>query len=172
VLATAVTESKRPLIPLSVPAMLMSGWVARRRDGMAHTPPLTMRKSMTRKPETLPFSPHDHDVRVERGDRVYWVRGVKRYEPFRGGSGLDAGDGTLFGLVVALVLQAVTWPLAHLFRRTQQTWKVGVLRYRPEPWWNSGIKVIHKERLPSGEQPHGRIQGLVADVNQGRYDAP
>jgi hypothetical protein len=35
-------------------------------------------------PELLPFTPHDHDRRVERDGWVFFVRGVKKYEPLRG----------------------------------------------------------------------------------------
>lgn len=114
-------------------------------------------------PEILPFTPHDHDVRLERNGSVYYIRGVKRYEPFRGDA---TWDGTLGGLVMLLA----TVIAAHLLWRSQDTWKVGVLHYQPSRL-GGRIRLIHKERLPRGEQPDPRIQQLVEGVQRGDYDA-
>lgn len=118
---------------------------------------------MTSKPEMLPFTPHDHDVRVERDGWVFFVRGVKKYEPFRGDA---TWDGTLSGILFLLI----AWSLAHLLWQAQDTWKVGILRYRSSRW-GGRIKIVHKEQMPRGEQPYGRIRELVDEVHRGVYDA-
>lgn len=112
--------------------------------------------------ELVAFTPHDHDVRVERGDWVFYVRGVKRCEPFRGDA---TWDGTAFGLVMLVV----AWVVAHLFWGAQRRWKVGVLRYR-SGWRGGRIRLVHKEMLARGEQPQSRIAELVAEVEAGRFD--
>lgn len=80
--------------------------------------------------ELLPFTPHDHDQRVERDPWVYYVR----------------------------------W-----WWRSQDAWKVGVLRYRPGRF-GGRIKVVHKDLLPAGRASASRVAALVEEVRSGRFD--
>lgn len=124
-----------------------------------------MRRSVTNKswPEMLPFTPHDHDQRVEHGGWVFFVRGVKKSEPLR-------GDATWDGSLGGFVLLILTIGLLHLWWKSQDTWKVGVLRYRSGRL-GGRITVVHKELLPPRQGPTRRIAELVEEVERGRFDA-
>jgi hypothetical protein len=113
--------------------------------------------------DPLPFTPHEHDVRIVRDPWVYYVRGVKKSEPLRSNDFTDAS-----GVVEAILSLLVGWVLTRWWDR-QTTWKVGVMRY-PHTVWGGRIRILHKELLPDGEPPAARIAELVADVNQGRFD--
>jgi hypothetical protein len=77
--------------------------------------------------DPLPFTPHDHDVRIVRGTWVYYVRGVKKSEPLRSNDFTDAS-----GIVETILSLLVGWTLARWWDR-QTTWKVGVMRYPIRP---------------------------------------
>lgn len=109
------------------------------------------------------FTPREHDVRVQRGDWLFYVRGVKQGEGFLGGL---SWDGDPFSLPVLLAMEGVM----ALVRRPLR-WKVGVVRLPSATSWKTGrIRVVHKERLPDGAEPAKRIAELVADVNAGVFD--
>lgn len=109
------------------------------------------------------FTPQEHDVRVQRGDWVFYVRGVKQGEGFAGGL---SWDGNPLSLPVLLAMQGVL----TLARRPLR-WKVGVVRTpSPSSWKTDRIRVVHKERLAEGEEPSRRIAELVGDVNAGAFD--
>ena len=113
--------------------------------------------------DPIQFTPAPHDVRLERGAWVYYVRGVKRWELFRS-DGLSPTD--LGGLILALPI-GFLW--GHRQERAKQ-WKVGVLRFRRD---GAGlIRVVHKETLDSGIPPERRIEALARDVTAGRFDQP
>lgn len=114
-------------------------------------------------PEILPFTPREHDQRVERDGWVFFVRGVKKSEPLR-------GDATWDGSIGGLVLLILSLGLVHLWWKSQDTWKVAVLRHRSSRL-GGRIAVVHKELLPTGQEPTRRIAELVEDVEQGRFDA-
>lgn len=109
--------------------------------------------------DPIQFTPDEHDVRLERGDWIYYVRGVKKGEMLLGGAptGLE-------GIVVALTV-GLFWAARQ--ERNDQ-WKVGVVRFRRD---RSGrIRLVHKETLGPGEGPEARISELVGDVTSGRFD--
>jgi hypothetical protein len=117
--------------------------------------------------DELPFTPEDHDVRIHRGEHLFFVRGVKRGERFTGG-GLslepDAG-----GLLVVLLAVVLAKPLLAAYDRLP--WKVGVVRMRRDPTGHpSRIRTVHRERLPDGFALEDRIAELVEDVEAGRFD--
>ena len=113
--------------------------------------------------DPIQFTPEPHDVRLERGTWIYYVRGVKKWQLFRS-DGLSPTD--LGGLILAL-------PIAFLWGRRQERakqWKVGVLRFRKDG--GGLIRVIHKETLDPGIPPERRITALARDVTAGRFDQP
>jgi hypothetical protein len=110
----------------------------------------------------LPFTPHEHDVRISRNRWVFYVRGVKVGEPFRGDA---TWDGTLVGLVMTPIIKGV----AALFWSRMTTWKVGILRYKDRKL-GGRIRIVHKETLPPGQEPYERIAALVRAVNDGSFD--
>jgi hypothetical protein len=112
--------------------------------------------------EFLPFEPHEHDVRIARAGWIFYVRGVKRGEPFLG---RVTWDGTLAGLVMMPVVKAA----GVLFHRRAKTWKVGVLRVRDRKM-GGRVKVLHKESLEVGDDLLVRIDVLANDVRNGRFD--
>lgn len=112
--------------------------------------------------EMLPFTPRDHDVRIERGEWIFYVRGVKRFESFRIGTRWDGSPGSL-------PLLAIVKLLAFVSDRAQDTWKVGVLRC-PSGWFGGLIRVVHQETLPPEVHPRARIAELVAEVESGAFD--
>lgn len=63
---------------------------------------------MTLDGEMLPFTSHDHDVRVTRNGWVFYVRRVKAGEPFGGDV---TWDGNLIGLVLTPLLKGLLWGL-------------------------------------------------------------
>jgi hypothetical protein len=109
--------------------------------------------------DPVQFTPEEHDVRLERGDWIFYVRGVKKGERFIGG-GLAGLEGLAFALTVGLL-----WA-AKQERRSQ--WKVGVVRFRKD--WRGRVRLVHKETLPVGEAPQERIADLVAEVKSGRFN--
>ena len=109
------------------------------------------------------FTPGEHDVRVRRGDRVYYVRAVKRGEGFTGGL---TWNGDLLSLPLLLAVEGVL----RLARRPMR-WKVGVVRLpSPSSWRTDRARVVHQERLDAGEEPSAHVAGLVAGVDAGRFD--
>ncbi|WP_344294909.1 hypothetical protein, partial [Actinopolymorpha rutila] len=107
--------------------------------------------------ETLPFTPRDHDVRIYRGEWIFYVRAVKVGEPLVNGVGADN--------------PAILTPIMNaLFWNRVKGWKVGVLRYRNH-WWKAGrIRIVYKERLAPSQAPDQRIAELVRAVNDGSFD--
>ncbi|GAB3246885.1 hypothetical protein GCM10027425_02450 [Alteromonas gracilis] len=112
--------------------------------------------------EMLPFTPRDHDVRIERGGWIFYVRGVKRFESLRTETAWD-------GHPASLPLLAVVKLIAFVSREAQDTWKVGVLRC-PSGWFGGLIRVVHQETLPPEVHPQERIAELVAEVEAGAFD--
>lgn len=109
--------------------------------------------------DALPFTLTDDDVRVERGEFVYYVRAVRRGKWLR----QDFAPVDLLSLVLYVLLGGFVdeW-------RAGRPWKLGVLRRR-----SRGIRrvqLLHKELLPPGVRPDVRRAALVADVSSGRFD--
>lgn len=131
-------------------------------------------------PMIVRFELADHDRRIIRGQWVYIVRGVRRFQRVQNGEpdllgrgSSTAGDPSrlddlilapLIGLIIDVV---ATIGLSRLIRR-QRTWKVAVMRYRAR--WGVKLEVLHKERLPKGVLPDERIAELAAEVDAGRFD--
>lgn len=124
--------------------------------------------------QTPPFTLRDHDVRIVRGRWIFYVRGVRVGEPFRGGVSGRGGSGwggasDWEGFVLGLVLTPFIKGAAALFRSRGKTWKVGILRHR-NVRWGGIIRVVYKERLAPGQAPNQRIAELVKVVNDGTFD--
>lgn len=117
-------------------------------------------------PGELSFDLRDHDVRIERGEWVYFVRGVKSVESLAGDmlAGATGPVEAVLGFFMVEVLD-VWW-------RRKKAWKVGVLRVKGSRWGPSGrIKVLHKEVLTAGVEPNARIAQLAEEVLSGRFDS-
>lgn len=126
---------------------------------MPDTQPVTTKQQ----PEQVPFELYPHDVRVERGDDIYYVRGVRRWESYRASSG-----GPDFNIVsIALWLTMVA--AGGVLRRHSKSWKVGVLSCRRGAI-GGRIRLVYKERLAMSQNPVNRIAELVQDVDEGRFD--
>ena len=109
--------------------------------------------------DPIQFTPEEHDVRLERGEWIFYVRGVKRGERFIGGAPTGL-EGIVFALTLGLLWAARQERLNR--------WKVGVVRFRKD--WRGRIRLVHKETLPPGEGPQRRIAELVEEVSAGRFD--
>ena len=107
----------------------------------------------------LPFTLTDDDVRIERGEWVYYVRAVHRGKLLK----QDLTPINVLSLLVYLVLCGFVddW-------RARRPWKLGVLRRRGRGAWR--LELLHKEVLEPGTAPDGRRAELVEAVNAGRYD--
>ena len=110
----------------------------------------------------LPFTLGDHDVRVDRGEWVYYIRAVHRGQWLR----QDLNPVMDFpSLVIYVLLSGFVddW-------RAGRPWKVGVLRLR-----SRGIRgpfqILRKELLPPGQGPEGRVAQLAAMVDAGEFDS-
>jgi hypothetical protein len=110
----------------------------------------------------LPFTPHDHDIRIDRDGFIFYVRGVKIGEPFRA---TISWDGSLAGFLLTPALKV----LAAAARQPVSTWKVGVLRMKNRKL-GGRIKIVHRERLPRGTSPTARIAELAERVDAGDFD--
>jgi hypothetical protein len=109
--------------------------------------------------DPIQFAPEEHDVRLERGQWIFYVRGVRKGERFLGG-GLTGFEGILFALTIGLL-----WASRQ---ERKDHWKVGVVRFRKD---GSGlVRLVHKEMLRPGETPHARIATLVKEATAGRFD--
>ncbi|TPG17036.1 hypothetical protein [Pedococcus bigeumensis] len=108
----------------------------------------------------LPFTPGAHDVRIERGDWVYYVRAVHRGKMF----GADFAPIDLCGLVLYLLLG---WVVDEWL--AGRPWKVGVLRRRNRSVWGR-IPLLYKELVPAGRDPQSALAYLVERVNAGEFD--
>lgn len=109
--------------------------------------------------DALPFTPGHDDVRIERGEWVYYVRAVHKGKWLR----QDFAPMDLLSFVLYLLLSGFvdSW-------RAGRPWKVGVLRRRKR-----GLKrlhLLHKEVLPAGQAPQARITELAHRVESGGYD--
>ncbi len=109
--------------------------------------------------DPIQFTPEEHDVRLQRGDWIFYVRGVKKGERLIGG-----GSAGLEGIVFVLTF-GLLWAARQ---ERQDRWKVGVVRLRKD--WVGRIRLVHKETLPPGEGPQRRIAELVEEVSAGRFD--
>lgn len=112
--------------------------------------------------EMLPFTPRDHDVRIERGRWIFYVEWGQalRVAPHRDSVGRALCQPALLAIVKLIAIVS---------REAQDTWKVGVLRY-PSGGRAGLIRVVHKETLPLEMHPRERIAELVAEVEAGRFD--
>lgn len=113
--------------------------------------------------DMLPFVPGERDVRVARGDYIFYVRAVRRGSSLR----MSTWDGDLPGVVAIL-------PFVGLYALAQRRarWKVGVVRL-PSPGSGTAerrIRVMHLELLTRGASPDERIAELAADVRKGRFE--
>jgi hypothetical protein len=109
--------------------------------------------------DPIHFTPGEHDVRLEHGECIFYVRGVKRGEVFLGDGVSGPGD-VVFALTVGLL-----WGIS---RERSDRWKVGVMRFRKD--YRGRIRVVYKESLARGEAPTTRMAELVTDVRSGRFD--
>lgn len=113
--------------------------------------------------EMIPFTPYAHDVRIQRGKHIFYVRGVRSWEPLARGSGWpDLSPG---GFVIWLAVKTST----GMARRRSEGWKVGVLRYRAGKI-GGPIRVVRRERLTQADNPTTRIEELVKAVESGQFD--
>lgn len=101
------------------------------------------------------------DIVIERGEWTYIVRHVRGRESL---VSENWWDGTLIGIVGTLLVAVIETVAAD----TSNYWKVAVLRYRTSRFGR--IRVLHKERLPDGEEPEARVNALVEAVNRGDYE--
>lgn len=108
---------------------------------------------------SLPFTPTEHDVRVERGEWIYYVRVVHRGKLLK--QDLSPIDVPSFVLHVLLSGVVDNW-------RAGRPWKLGVLRRRNRGAWR--LELLHKEVLPPGTAPDLRRAELVDAVTAGRFD--
>ena len=135
----------------------------------APAPPVTCQDvavSSNELPGELGFELGDHDIRIERGEWVYFVRGVKSVESLQ--ADLTQGQIGLGEAIVAFCAASVL----DLWWRRKKAWKVGVLRVKGSRWGPSGSKVLHKEVLGVGVAPDARIAELAEEVRAGRFDTP
>jgi hypothetical protein len=107
----------------------------------------------------VPFTLGDDEVRIERGEWVFYVRAVHRGQWLR----QDFTPVDLLSFVLYLVLSGFVdaW-------RVGRPWKVGVLRRRTR-----GLKrlhLVHKEVLPAGRAPLTRMSELVRRIELGEFD--
>lgn len=110
----------------------------------------------------LSFTLGDHDVRVDRGQWVYYIRAVHRGQWLR--QDLNPVMG-LPSLVIYVLFSGFVddW-------RARRPWKVGVLRRRSRGT-RRAFQILHKDVLPPGQGPQGRVAQLAAMVNAGEFDS-
>ncbi len=115
--------------------------------------------------DMVPFSPGEHDVRIPRGDWVFYVRAVRRGSAVRGGGSVLPGDPV--ELLMLLSLGAVSAFVDHRLR-----WKVAVVRGpSPRSWKTDRLRILHKELLAAGGSPEQRVEELADEVRAGRFDS-
>jgi len=119
------------------------------------------------------------DLRVARGDWVYYVRVVPRGAAFLGGrtsAGSGGGDlvadGDLSSLALAVLL-VVPLKLLGSFspaRTRPRAMKVGVVRVPdPRSWTVDRHRVVHRQRLARGEDPTPYVRDLAERAAAGEF---
>lgn len=108
------------------------------------------------------MSLRDHDERVELDGWTYYVRGVRRESELLPRRAVTAD---LLMELPVLAYRGVKWLATR-----NRPWTVAVVRLGSVQTWNDvRPEVVHREVLPPGQAPGGRIGELVEQVESGRY---